>query len=111
MKVEDVKPGMKGYGLTVMSGTKPDSFRRGGRSPRCTTSAPARTSSSSRRTHPALSRSRGPSPGMSGSPIYIDGKMIGAYAYGWFFNVEPIAGVTPIKNMLDDLKRPGAQGA
>src|SRR5690606_14871059 len=29
-----------------------------------------------------------------------------AYAYGWFFNVEPIAGVTPIHNMLDDLKRP-----
>ena len=44
--------------------------------------------------------------GMSGSPIYIGDKMIGAYAYGWFFNVEPIAGVTPIHNMLDDLARP-----
>ena len=31
--------------------------------------------------------------------------VIGAYAYGWFFNVEPIAGVTPIENMLDDLRR------
>ena len=36
----------------------------------------------------------------------INDKMIGAYAYGWFFNVEPIAGVTPIKHMLDDMKRP-----
>ena len=34
--------------------------------------------------------------GMSGSPIYIDGKMIGAYAYGWSFGKEPVAGVTPI---------------
>ncbi len=44
--------------------------------------------------------------GMSGSPIYLDGKMIGAYAYGWTFGAEPIAGVTPIGNMLDDLARP-----
>src|SRR5690606_35380000 len=44
--------------------------------------------------------------GMSGSPIYIDGKMIGAYAYGWTCGAEPVAGVTPIKNMLQDLVRP-----
>ncbi len=43
---------------------------------------------------------------MSGSPIYIDGKMIGAYAYGWLFGIEPIAGVTPIKSMLDEQARP-----
>jgi SpoIVB peptidase S55 len=39
--------------------------------------------------------------GMSGSPIYIDGKLIGALAYGWPFAKEPIAGVTPIRSMLD----------
>ena len=43
---------------------------------------------------------------MSGSPIYLDGKMIGAYAYGWQFGSEPIAGVTPIQSMLDELARP-----
>src|SRR5688572_8248597 len=43
---------------------------------------------------------------MSGSPIYIDGKMIGAYAYGWSFGKEPVAGVTPIDSMLEDLERP-----
>ncbi len=32
--------------------------------------------------------------------------MIGAYAYGWYFGVEPVAGVTPIANMLADLRRP-----
>ena len=38
--------------------------------------------------------------GMSGSPVYIDGKLIGAVAYGWGFTEETIAGVTPIMEML-----------
>ena len=44
--------------------------------------------------------------GMSGSPIYLDDRLIGAYAYGWTFGKEPIAGVTPIANMLAELARP-----
>ncbi|HEX6767286.1 MAG TPA: hypothetical protein VF103_17430, partial [Polyangiaceae bacterium] len=44
--------------------------------------------------------------GMSGSPIFIDGKMIGAYAYGWSFGAEPVAGVTPIRLMLDEMALP-----
>ena len=43
---------------------------------------------------------------MSGSPIYLDNKMIGAYAYGWSFGLELVAGVTPIDNMIEDLQRP-----
>jgi len=43
---------------------------------------------------------------MSGSPIYLNDKMIGAYAYGWSFGSEPVAGVTPIANMLGELARP-----
>lgn len=39
--------------------------------------------------------------GMSGSPIYIDGKLVGALAYGWPFSKEPICGITPIQSMLD----------
>lgn len=38
--------------------------------------------------------------GMSGSPVYIDGKIIGAVAYGWSFSYNPIAGITPIEHML-----------
>jgi hypothetical protein len=37
--------------------------------------------------------------GMSGSPIYIKDKLIGALAYTWGFATEPIAGVTPIEEM------------
>jgi hypothetical protein len=36
----------------------------------------------------------------------LNDKMIGAYAYGWSFGSEPVAGVTPIRNMLDELARP-----
>jgi len=39
--------------------------------------------------------------GMSGSPVYVDGKLIGAVAYGWTFSRQPIAGITPIESMLD----------
>jgi hypothetical protein len=38
--------------------------------------------------------------GMSGSPVYIDGKLIGAVAYSWGFSKDAIAGITPIEEML-----------
>ena len=38
--------------------------------------------------------------GMSGSPVYINGKLLGALAFGWPFAREPIAGVTPFVRML-----------
>ncbi len=44
--------------------------------------------------------------GMSGSPVYIDGKLIGAIAYAWSFSKTPLAGVTPIETMLAERKRP-----
>ena len=44
--------------------------------------------------------------GMSGSPVYIDGKLLGAIAYAWSFAKEPLAGVTPIEAMLAERSRP-----
>src|SRR5262245_29016618 len=38
--------------------------------------------------------------GMSGSPVYVDGKLIGALSSGWSFSREPLFGVTPIGEML-----------
>jgi len=43
---------------------------------------------------------------MSGSPIYIEGRLAGALSYGWHFAKDPIAGVTPIETMMAELKRP-----
>jgi hypothetical protein len=50
--------------------------------------------------------------GMSGSPVYVDGKLVGALAYRiGQFSKEPIGGVTPIQEMLQvrDLKSPSRQ--
>lgn len=104
MPVKDIKPGMKGYGLTVFEGTKPEKFDvevidvlKNFR--------PRQELILVKTKHPRLEVVKVVA-GMSGSPIYINGKMIGAYAYGWTFGKEPVAGVTPIRNMLDEMERP-----
>src|SRR5688572_30679733 len=48
---------------------------------------------------------------MSGSPIFIDGKVIGALAYAWQFAKEPVAGITPIDEMLRISARLSPAGA
>ena len=45
--------------------------------------------------------------GMSGSPVYIDGKLLGAVALGFPFSKEPIAGIQPIENMIADARLTG----
>jgi len=104
MGVSEIKPGMKGYGLTVFEGTKPTRFDvevigvlKNFR--------PRQEVILIKTFHPRLEVAKVVA-GMSGSPIFIDGKMIGAYAYGWTFGSEPIAGVTPIRTMLDELALP-----
>ena len=104
MPVKDIKPGMKGYGLTVFEGTKPEKFDvevidvlKNFR--------PRQELILVKTKHPRLEVAKVVA-GMSGSPIYLNGKMIGAYAYGWTFGKEPVAGVTPIRNMIDELERP-----
>jgi hypothetical protein len=104
LPLSEVKPGMKGYGLTVFSGTQPEKFDVEVVSI-LHNFRPAQDLVIIKTPHPRLNVTRTVA-GMSGSPIYLDGKMIGAYAYGWLFGVEPIAGVTPIKSMLEDQARP-----
>lgn len=38
--------------------------------------------------------------GMSGSPVYIDGRLVGAISYSFPFSKEPICGITPIEQMI-----------
>jgi hypothetical protein len=46
--------------------------------------------------------------GMSGSPVYIDGRLVGAVSYSLGdFAKEPLAGITPIEEMLADATLPG----
>jgi hypothetical protein len=98
MPVSQVRKGMKGYGITVFEGTKLERFdveiigvlNNIG---------PNQDMILARVTSPVTDRA-GVIAGMSGSPIYIDGKVIGALAYGWQFAKEPICGITPIDEML-----------
>lgn len=48
--------------------------------------------------------------GMSGSPVYVDGKLVGALSSGWNFSREPLFGVTPIGEMLQVLRLPRPEG-
>jgi hypothetical protein len=105
MGIENIKPGMKGYGLTVFSGTEPEKFGVEVISTLHNFRPNQDLVLIKTAGHPRLDAARTVA-GMSGSPIYLDGKMIGAYAYGWMFGSEAIAGVTPIKSMLDELARP-----
>ncbi|MEI6503992.1 MAG: SpoIVB peptidase S55 domain-containing protein, partial [Armatimonadota bacterium] len=52
---------------------------------------------------PVVARQSGIIGGMSGSPVYINGRLIGAIAWGWGFQKEPITGITPIRAMLGAL--------
>jgi len=58
-----------------------------------------------RATSPRVERT-GVAAGMSGSPVYVDGKLIGALSSGWSFSKEPVFGITPIGEMLAVLDRP-----
>ena len=104
ISTDEIRPGMRGYGLTVLRGTEPERFdvevidvlRR---------FRPDQDLILVRVEHPLLERARIVG-GMSGSPIYLEGKLAGAYAYGWPFGTDPVGGVTPIANMLAEMRRP-----
>lgn len=106
MSLDEIRPGMKGKARSVFSGSRIEEFdveilgvlrnwRPGG--------------------DIILARASGPqvdnvgiAAGMSGTPVYIDGRLIGAMAYTWPFSKEPIAGITPIKEMFE-LEVPGTR--
>jgi len=93
----EIRPGMKGYGLTVFEGTKPVRF-----DVEVVSVVPKFLLRQDiiliKLSHPFTDHA-GVIGGMSGSPIFIEGKLAGALAYGWRFSKDPLAGVTPIKDM------------
>jgi hypothetical protein len=109
MPVSEIRKGMKGYGVTVFEGVQRDRFDVEiiGLLPKM---GPGQDLILARVDSPALEKS-GVVAGMSGSPIFIDGKLIGALAYSWQFAREPIAGITPIEEMLRLARNGGAAGA
>ncbi|MGB7759045.1 MAG: hypothetical protein WBL61_04395, partial [Bryobacteraceae bacterium] len=100
LPLDQVKPGMKGVAWTVFQGTEPEAIpieivgrwkdmwgpkqdviiaKMGGKALRTNVAA-----------------------GMSGSPVYIDGKLVGAVALRFsIFSPDAICGITPIQSMLE----------
>jgi len=96
-QVDDVRAGMKGVGKTVMKGTKVEEFHAEVLGV-LKNSSPGRDLVLCRLSGLDLERI-GVIQGMSGSPIYIDNKLLGAVAYAWAHGKDPIAGVTPFVQM------------
>jgi len=96
-QIDDLRAGMKGQGRTVMKGTKIEAFDAEILGVLKNTS-PGRDMILCRLSGLNLENT-GVVAGMSGSPIYVDGKLLGAVAYAWPFGKEPIAGVTPFCQM------------
>ncbi len=104
MRVSELRPGMKGYALTVFRGTKIEKFNveilgviakfNEGKDYILFRALDG----------PSVTRHLGIAHGMSGSPIYINGRLIGAISMGipgTQFAREPIALATPIEDMLE----------
>lgn len=117
MSPKEIRPGMTGYGRTVMSGTRIDTFEFEVISV-MSNAFYARQDVILVRCSGLKLEHSGIIGGMSGSPCYIRGedgndRMIGAVAYGWSFNKDPICGVQPITQMLDvaNVRDPGEGAA
>jgi hypothetical protein len=98
--LEDLRPGMKGTAQTVFTGTEPQEFGVEILGVLPGFPAPRQTAIIARLSGPNVEKT-GVFAGMSGSPVYIDGKLVGAIAFSFPFSKEPIAGITPIQQMID----------
>jgi hypothetical protein len=100
MLLDEIKPGMKGVAKTVFQGSEPEEFgvevlgvMRGIQSPKQSAIIIRISGEKASRT--------GIFAGMSGSPVYINGRVVGAIAFTFAFAKEPIGGITPIQEMID----------
>jgi SpoIVB peptidase S55 len=101
MPITDIRPGMVGVGRTVFAGTTLEDFKVEILGVMRNVLAPQRNLILARLEGGPLAKT-GVIAGMSGSPVYIDGKLVGAVSYSLGqFSTEAIAGITPIAEMVD----------
>ncbi|MEP6925087.1 MAG: SpoIVB peptidase S55 domain-containing protein [Pyrinomonadaceae bacterium] len=105
--LSEIKAGQRGVAKTVFAGTEPEEFEveilgvlPGFIGPK----QPAIIG----RLHGANAERTGVFAGMSGSPVYIDGKLVGAISFSFPFSKEPIAGITPIQSMIQNVEQNSA---
>ncbi|AQQ72070.1 stage IV sporulation protein B [Limihaloglobus sulfuriphilus] len=98
ISLDEIKPGMDAYALSVYAGTKIEKFSLKvlsvARDNKPGKDAIFVVGTDERFIH------TGAVQGCSGSPVYIDGRMAGALAFGWPNTIDPLYGVTPIEEML-----------
>ncbi len=99
LPLSEVKEGMQGTARTVFRGTEPEEFKveilgvvPGGIGPRQDMIVGKISGGGADRTAVFA--------GMSGSPVYVNGKLVGAISYSFPFSKEAIAGITPIEQMI-----------
>lgn len=107
--ISELEKGMRGYCITVFEGTTPDTFE---------VEVIDVISSGESSVEMALVRcfgekveKTGIAQGMSGSPVYFNGKLFGSMSYTWDNLKEPLGGVVPIKRMLELESFEKAEGA
>ena len=96
--LKDLKPGMHGTGRTVFNGNKIEDFQVEILGV-LDNIGPKESLILARLSGGPLEHT-GVMQGMSGSPVYIDGKLVGAVAMAFPFAKDPIAGIRPIEAML-----------
>ena len=100
--LDEIEPGQRGYGLSVFQGTEPERFE-------------FEVIGVWRNVQPDVSyilaefsgqglEETGVIAGMSGSPVYIDGRLVGAVSFSWPFSNRPVGGITPIESMRELLE-------
>lgn len=106
--IDEIQRGQRGYGLSVFAGSEPERFEvevlgvlRN--------STPELSYVLARLSGRGLEQSA-VAAGMSGSPVYLDGRLAGAVSFGYSFGVDAIAGITPIAGMRRLSETPAVSG-
>lgn len=99
LPLAEVKEGMRGTARTVFRGSQPEEFNveilgvvPGAIGPKQDMIVGKLSGGGAERTAVFA--------GMSGSPVYINGKLVGAISYSFPFSKEPICGITPVEQMI-----------
>ena len=101
LPVDEIRPGMVGVGRTVFQGREVEAFTVHILGVLRNVMGPSRNLILARLEGGPLSTT-GVIAGMSGSPVYVDGRLVGAVSYSLgAFAREPIAGITPIDEMIE----------
>jgi hypothetical protein len=108
--LSDVRPGLKGVGRTIFEGDKIVEFQVEILGVLKNALAPQRDLILARLSGGPLATT-GVISGMSGSPVYVDGKLMGAVSRSFPLSKDAIAGITPIEEMLSVVPSPSASKA